>query len=99
MKRVPSEIDLGFISSEELSMYYPFAVKARRCLELFRMKLIGHFTLLHLWPEGFDFSIEWFTDKFTVGEYKDKVTTLITKKEKDRLSDWLTYLVNQSACS
>lgn len=60
---LPPEIDLGFISSKELSMYYPFAVKARRCLELFRMKLIGHFTLLHLWPEGFDFSIEWFTDK------------------------------------
>ena len=27
------------------------------------MKLIGHFTQVHLWPDGFDFSIEWFTKK------------------------------------
>jgi hypothetical protein len=61
--KLPAEIDLGFISSEELSTYHAFAVKARRCLELFRMELTGHFTLLHLWPEGFDFSVEWFTTK------------------------------------
>lgn len=60
---LPSEIDLEFVSSEEFSSYYAFAAKARRCLELFRMKLEGHFTLLHLWPEGFDFSVEWFTTK------------------------------------
>jgi hypothetical protein len=60
---LPSVTDLGFICSEELSAYYAFATKARRCLELFRMKLTGHFTLLHLWPDGFDFSVEWFTTR------------------------------------
>lgn len=58
---LPPEIELGVITSEELSEYYAFAVKVRRCLELYRMKLHGHYTLLHLWPEGFDFSVEWFT--------------------------------------
>ena len=27
------------------------------------MKLREHLTHVHLWPDGFDFSLEWFTDK------------------------------------
>ncbi|MGA8738605.1 MAG: hypothetical protein WB501_06210, partial [Nitrososphaeraceae archaeon] len=39
------------------------AKKANKSLKLFRMKLRGHLTHVHLWPDGFDFSLEWFTDK------------------------------------
>lgn len=45
------------------SYYLAWATKASRSLELFRMKLRGHFTQVHLWPHGFDFSVEWFTGK------------------------------------
>ena len=51
------------LNPEDLSDYLAFATKANRSLELFRMKLIGHFTQVHLWPDGFDFSVEWFTKK------------------------------------
>ena len=47
----------------DLADYLAFATKANGSLELFSMNLIGHFTQVHLWPDGFDFSIEWFTDK------------------------------------
>ena len=60
MSRTPSLTNLNI---EDLSDYLVFATKANRSLELFRMKLIGHFTQVHLWPDGFDFSIEWFTNK------------------------------------
>ena len=51
------------LNTTNLDDYLAFATKANRSLELFRMKLIGHFIQVHLWPDGFDFSIEWFTDK------------------------------------
>lgn len=60
ISRTPSLTNLNI---EDLSDYLVFATKANRSLELFRMKLIGHFTQVHLWPDGFDFSIEWFTNK------------------------------------
>ena len=60
---MPSSISIARISEEQLLSYHPFALKAKRSLELFRMGLqSGSFTLVHLWPDGFDFSIEWFTE-------------------------------------
>jgi hypothetical protein len=58
--KMPS-IEVGVISEEQLSLYHAFAIKARRSLELFRVTLEGSFTQVHLWPDGFDFSVEWFT--------------------------------------
>ena len=60
---MPQIPDLRNLSTKDLSYYLAFATKANRCLGLFRMKLAGHFTQVHLWPEGFDFSVEWFTGK------------------------------------
>jgi hypothetical protein len=60
---IPRTPSLTNLNTEDLSDYLVFATKANRSLELFRMKLIGHFTQVHLWPDGFDFSIEWFTNK------------------------------------
>ena len=60
---IPQISSLTNLNTKDLADYLAFATKANRSLELFRMKLIGHFTQVHLWPDGFDFSIEWFTDK------------------------------------
>lgn len=57
------EMKLENLSREELSAFHEFGVKANKSLELFRMGLKGDFTLTHLWPEHFDFSVEWFTGK------------------------------------
>jgi hypothetical protein len=48
---------------EDLFQYLEFAKKANKCLELFRMKLSDRFTQVHLWPNCFDLSVEWFTMK------------------------------------
>ena len=48
------------LQEENLVGYIPFARRANQSLELFRMKLRDHFTHVHLWPHGFDFSIESF---------------------------------------
>jgi hypothetical protein len=60
---IPQIATLANLNTPDLSDYLAFATKANRSLELFRMKLIGHFTQVHLWPDGFDYSVEWFTDK------------------------------------
>ena len=60
---IPRSPRLTNLNTEDLPDYLAFATKANRSLELFRMKLIGHFTQVHLWPDGFDFSVEWFTKK------------------------------------
>ena len=60
---IPRTTRLTNLNTEVLSDYLAFATKANRTLELFQMKLIGHFTQVHLWPDGFDFSVEWFTKK------------------------------------
>lgn len=57
------EIQIGTVSHSELSTFYDYAIKAKRTIELFRMTLEGKFTLVHLWPDHFDFSVEWFTGK------------------------------------
>lgn len=51
------------LCAEDLSYYLAFARKANGSLELFRMRLREHFTQVHLWTHGFDFSVEWFTGK------------------------------------
>ena len=52
---------LNKVTEQELSSYHDFAKKAVQILELFQMNLRNHFTLIHLWPHHFDFSLEWFT--------------------------------------
>ena len=52
---------LDNVTEQELATYYDFAKKAGQILELFRMNLRDNFTLIHLWPHHFDFSLEWFT--------------------------------------
>jgi len=54
---------LSNVTEQELSSYHDFAKKAVQILELFRMNLRNNFTLIHLWPHHFDFSLEWFTGK------------------------------------
>ncbi len=51
------------LNDKDLLYYLAFASKVSRSLEIFRMKLRGNFTQVHLWPDGFDFSVEWFTMK------------------------------------
>jgi hypothetical protein len=50
------------LQQENLFEFIPFAKKVNLSLELFRMRLRDHFTQVHLWPDGFDFSIESFID-------------------------------------
>jgi len=57
------EIQLEAVSHSQLSEYYSFAVIAKRTIEHFRMTLEGNYTLAHLWPHHFDFSVEWFSGK------------------------------------
>jgi len=52
---------LNNVTTQELTSYHNFAKKALQILELFRMNLRDNFTLIHLWPHHFDFSLEWFT--------------------------------------
>jgi hypothetical protein len=51
------------LEANDLLDYLMFATKANRSLEMFRMKLRGNFTQVHLWTHGFDFSLEWFAKK------------------------------------
>jgi hypothetical protein len=48
------------LQEENLVEYIPFAKRVNRSLELFRMRLRDRFTQVHLWPDGFDFSVESF---------------------------------------
>ena len=61
--KMPRTSHLTSLNIDDLTEYLAFATKANKSLELFRMKLSGQFTQVHLWPDGFDFSIEWFTKK------------------------------------
>lgn len=49
------------LNNEELKNYFNFISKANLSLEIFRMRLNKKFTFVHLWPHGFDLSVEWFT--------------------------------------
>lgn len=57
------ETQLEAVGHSQLSEFYSYAVIAKRTIEHFRMTLEGHYTLVHLWPHHFDFSVEWFTGK------------------------------------
>jgi hypothetical protein len=65
MPKVPSLT----LRQECLFEYITFAKRVSKSLELFRMKLRDHFTQVHLWPHGFDFSVESFIngDKDQIG--------------------------------
>lgn len=65
MPKVPSLT----LRQECLFEYITFAKRVNKSLELFRMKLRDHFTQVHLWPHGFDFSVESFIngDKYQIG--------------------------------
>lgn len=65
MPKVPSLT----LRQECLFEYMTFAKRVNKSLELFRMKLRDHFTQVHLWPHGFDFSVESFIngDKDQIG--------------------------------
>jgi len=56
-----SDITVDKVHQNQSSLFLDYAIDAARILELFRMELQGKFTLVHLWPDHFDFSIEWFT--------------------------------------
>jgi len=55
------DLHLEKVGQDQLTLFLDYAQAAKRVLELFRMKLEGNYTLIHLWPDHFDFSIEWFT--------------------------------------
>jgi hypothetical protein len=65
MPKVPSLT----LRQECLFEYITFAKRVNKSLELFRMKLRDHFTQVHLWSHGFDFSVESFIngDKDQIG--------------------------------
>lgn len=55
------KITLENIPPEQLASFQEFSTHGKRILEFFRMTLRRNFTLIHLWPHHFDFSVEWFT--------------------------------------
>jgi len=68
LQQITSDHDLKFLNimvdkvhQNQSSLFLNYAIDAIRILELFRMELQGKFTLVHLWPDHFDFSVEWFT--------------------------------------
>ncbi len=70
LQQITSDHDLKFpditvdkVHQNQSSLFLNYAIDAIRILELFRMELQGKFTLVHLWPDHFDFSVEWFTQK------------------------------------
>ncbi|MFQ5781871.1 MAG: hypothetical protein ACE5GR_02300 [Nitrosopumilus sp.] len=71
-------------SEQELANYHDFAKKASQMLELFRMSLRDNFTLIHLWPHHFDFSLEWFT-----GNKDEQIGIGISPGDKQYLNPYL----------
>jgi len=68
LQEITSDHDLKFpditvdkVPKNQSSLFLNYAIDASRILELFRLELQGKFTLVHLWPDHFDFSLEWFT--------------------------------------
>lgn len=53
--------ELTNLNFEKLASFREYAIPATRLLENFRMTLRNNFTLIHLWPHHFDFSVEWFS--------------------------------------
>ena len=91
LKKITFEQKLKFssdplknLNDEELQSYHSFAVKAKQILELFRMNLRENFTLVHLWPHHFDFSLEWFT-----GKKDEQIGTGISPRDENYSSPYL----------
>lgn len=55
------DVKLENLNFEKISSFQDYAIPVLKVLELFRMTLRDKFTLIHLWPHHFDFSVEWFT--------------------------------------
>ena len=75
---------LNNTTEQELTKYHDFAKKASQILELFRMNLQDNFTLIHLWPHHFDFSLEWFT-----GNKDEQIGTGISPGDEQNSSPYL----------
>ena len=75
---------LNNTTDQELSKYHDFAKKAIQILELFRMNLRDNFTLIHLWPHHFDFSLEWFT-----GNKDEQIGTGISPGDEQNSNPYL----------
>ena len=75
---------LNNTTDQELSEYHNFAKKATQILELFRMNLRDNFTLIHLWPHHFDFSLEWFT-----GNKDEQIGTGISPGDEQNSNPYL----------
>jgi hypothetical protein len=75
---------LNNTTDQELSEYHDFAKKASQILELFRMNLRDNFTLIHLWPHHFDFSLEWFT-----GNKDEQIGTGISPGDEQNSNPYL----------
>ncbi|MDH3657106.1 MAG: hypothetical protein OEM77_03115 [Nitrosopumilus sp.] len=75
---------LNNTTEQELMRYHDFAKKALQMLELFRMNLRDNFTLIHLWPHHFDFSLEWFT-----GNQDEQIGTGISPGDKQYSNPYL----------
>jgi hypothetical protein len=78
------EPNLDKVSNSQLSAFYSYAIKAKRTIELFRMTLDGNFTLVHLWPHHFDFSVEWYT-----GKTDEQIGTGISPGDKEYSEPYL----------
>lgn len=55
------DIKIDSVGENQFLKFHSYAPLAVKTLELFRMNLQGQFSLVHLWPHHFDFSVEWFT--------------------------------------
>jgi len=72
------------LNFEKISSFREYAIPAHRILELFRMTLRNNFTLIHLWPHHFDFSVEWFT-----GNADEQIGTGISPGDENNSEPYL----------
>lgn len=72
------------LNFEKLSSFRDYAISALQVLELFRMTLRDNFTLIHLWPHHFDFSIEWFS-----GNADEQIGTGISPGDENNSDPYL----------
>jgi hypothetical protein len=91
LQQITSDHDLKFpnitvdkVPQNQSSLFLNYAINAARTLELFRMELQGKFTLVHLWPDHFDFSVEWFT-----GNTDEQIGTGISPGDENNSEPYL----------
>ena len=78
------EEKLENLDFEKLSSFHDYVIPAHKILELFRMTLRNKFTLIHLWPHHFDFSLEWFT-----GNGDEQIGTGISSGDENNSEPYL----------